>query len=97
MISHKYKCIFIHIAKCAGTSIENSFGIDTKNHNSKENKSLFGWDDHLKLWLQHATPQQLLDNHLISEHHWNTYYKFIIYRNSWARAYFRLYLDATHI
>ncbi len=25
MISHKYKCIFIHIPKCAGTSIENAF------------------------------------------------------------------------
>ena len=26
MISHKYKCIFIHIPKCAGTSIETVFG-----------------------------------------------------------------------
>ena len=26
MISHKYKCIFIHIPKCAGTSIESKLG-----------------------------------------------------------------------
>ncbi|MBM9514820.1 sulfotransferase family 2 domain-containing protein [Desulfogranum marinum] len=26
MISHKHKCIFIHIPKCAGTSIEKTFG-----------------------------------------------------------------------
>ena len=25
MISHKYKCIFIHIPKCAGTSVETAF------------------------------------------------------------------------
>lgn len=87
MISHKYKCIFIHIAKCAGTSVENAFGIDTKNHCAEENDYLFGWDKSKKLWLQHATPQQLMDLNLISREHWNNYYKFIIYRNSWARAY----------
>ena len=26
MISHRYKCIFIHIPKCAGTSVETAFG-----------------------------------------------------------------------
>ena len=26
MVSHKHKCIFIHIPKCAGTSIEEALG-----------------------------------------------------------------------
>lgn len=87
MISHKYKCIFIHIAKCAGTSIEHAFGIDVNNHFAEENDFLYGWDKSNKLWLQHATPQQLLDKNLISAEQWNSYYKFIVYRNSWDRAY----------
>jgi len=39
MISHKYKCIFIHIPKCAGTSIEEALGhfddytgVDAQDH-----------------------------------------------------------------
>jgi hypothetical protein len=87
MISHKHQCIFIHIAKCAGTSVESAFGVDVTNYKAEDNDFLFGWDKKNKLWLQHATPQQLLDLNLISEEHWNSYYKFIIYRNSWSRAY----------
>ena len=39
MISHKYKCIFIHIPKCAGTSIENALG----HHDNPEGR---GEKDH---------------------------------------------------
>jgi hypothetical protein len=34
MISHEYKCIFIHIPKCAGTSIETALG-HLVNHNGR--------------------------------------------------------------
>ena len=34
MISHKYKCVFIHIPKCAGTSIESALG-HLDNHNGR--------------------------------------------------------------
>ncbi|GAA4887747.1 hypothetical protein GCM10023311_09450 [Flaviramulus aquimarinus] len=34
MISHKYKCIFIHIPKCAGTSIESALG-HLENYNGR--------------------------------------------------------------
>ena len=89
MISHKHKCIFIHIAKCAGTSVESAFGVavDIDNHDVTKNDFLFGWDQKNLLWVQHATPQQLNDLDLISREQWDSYYKFIIYRNSWERAY----------
>ncbi|TPV35757.1 hypothetical protein FJ651_02245 [Paucihalobacter ruber] len=85
MISHKHKCIFIHISKCAGTSIEKAFGINTSSYLHADHDQLFGWDENLKLHLQHATPQQLIDLNLISKDQWSTYYKFIVYRNSWDK------------
>lgn len=85
MISHKHKCIFIHIPKCAGSSIETAFGVDV-NNNTLNEEYLFGWDSVNKLYLQHATPQQLIDFKLISEENWNAYYKFIIVRNTWDKA-----------
>jgi hypothetical protein len=83
MISHKHKCIFIHISKCAGTSVENAFGVFRNEPGSLE--ALRGWDTKHKLYRQHATPQQLLDLELITKRQWSTYYKFIIYRNSWSK------------
>lgn len=86
MISHKHKCIFIHIPKCAGTSIETAFGIYPRDISTKQNSMLFGWDNKNKIYLQHATPQQLLDYKIISKEIWDSYYKFIVIRNPWQRA-----------
>lgn len=87
MISHKYKCIFIHIAKCAGTTVEYYFGVNLDKKISEHDNMLYGWDNKNKLWLQHSTPQQLIDLNLISIDEWNSYYKFIIYRNSWDKCF----------
>ena len=42
MISHKHKCIFIHIPKCAGTSIEEALGHNPLqlNKSSQDHRSL---------------------------------------------------------
>ena len=85
MICHKHKCIFIHISKCAGTSVERAFGyyINTPVALAAH----LGWDEEHNLYRQHATPQQLFDLNLINETHWDEYYKFIIYRNTWSKLY----------
>lgn len=86
MISHTNKCIFIHVSKCAGTSIERAFGIDTNNNSKINNVNLYGWHSETKQYLQHSTPEELMKNNLISQEIWNTYYKFIVVRNPWSRA-----------
>lgn len=86
MISHQHKCIFIHISKCAGSSIEAAFGIDLTNISESNNENLFGWNSSSNMFLQHATPQQLIDNAFLNEDVWNSYFKFIIVRNPWDRS-----------
>jgi hypothetical protein len=86
MISHKHKCIFIHISKCAGSSVEKAFGIDLHDNTENNNPNLFGWNQKHKLFLQHATPQELFDYSFINKDIWDSYYKFIIVRNPYDRA-----------
>jgi hypothetical protein len=86
MISHEHKCIFIHISKCAGSSIESAFGIDISDNTENNNSNLFGWNKRNQFFLQHATPQELIDGRFLSIEIWNTYYKFIIVRNPYSRA-----------
>jgi hypothetical protein len=87
MINHKYKIIFIHIPKCAGTSISNLL-FDTKNQKWKvPNYDIhYGWCPKRKIHMQHATPNQLLELGLIDESIWNNYLKFTVVRNPWSRA-----------
>ena len=72
MINHKHKFIFIHIPKCAGTSVERAF-------NGKD-----GWDNNNKLWKQHATIKQI-KNFYTTPKQFNTYFKFTIIRNPFDR------------
>ncbi len=84
MISHEHKCIFIHISKCAGTSIEKGLGLKNRELNYE---MLYGWCPENRLYLQHATPQELLNFGYIDRETWDSYYKFVIIRNPWDRAY----------
>ncbi|MGR7812012.1 sulfotransferase family 2 domain-containing protein [Lacinutrix undariae] len=88
MISHKHKIIFIHVPKCAGTSIKDYY-FDTPNLDWKtpNYEQLYGWCPKRKLHMQHATPKELLETELITEKDWSTYFKFAFVRNPWSRSY----------
>jgi Txe/YoeB family toxin of Txe-Axe toxin-antitoxin module len=88
MISHKHKCIFIHIPKTAGTSINTFFHPGVKFHyKTPDYERLFGWCPKRQLHMQHATAKQLLETELITQEQWDNYYKFTFVRNPWDRAY----------
>jgi len=88
MISHEHQCIFIHIPKTAGTSINSFFHPDVKfRFKNPDYERLFGWCPKRKLHMQHATVKQLLETELVTEEQWKTYYKFTFVRNPWDRAY----------
>ena len=88
MISHKYKFIFIHIPKCAGSSLRD-FYFDTPKLDWRlpNYKLLYGWCPKRKIHLQHATSKQLLELDLIKPKDWNEYFKFTFVRNPYDRAY----------
>lgn len=86
MISHLHKVIFIHISKCAGSSIETALDVDISNLNANY-ENLFGWCDKRKIYLHHATPDELFEYNYINKNVWDDYFKVIIIRNPWDRAY----------
>ncbi|WP_435579654.1 sulfotransferase family 2 domain-containing protein [Gilvibacter sp.] len=83
MVSHEHQCIFIHISKCAGTTVEEAFGVNT----SGDAEMGYGWNESLGIHLQHATPDELLASGLVTQQQWDSYYKFIVVRNPYSRSY----------
>jgi hypothetical protein len=74
VIFDKHKCIFIHIPKSAGSSINYALGLK-KEPTSKKDKMM---------WKHHATALSTKKNYA-SKEQWNNYFKFAIVRNPFDR------------
>lgn len=85
MILHDKKLIFIHIPKTGGTSIEKLFGVAPFNPSKPDYFNLVGWCPERKIYLQHATPSQLIETGLIDRKIFFEYRKITIERNTFSR------------
>ena len=82
MINHKHKFILVHVPKTGGTSIGRSLAPDVIPKITNY-RYFVGWDDKNKIWMQHATMQQIND---LCEKSLIDYFKFGFIRNPWDRA-----------
>jgi len=81
MISDKHKFIFIHIPKCAGTSIYKVLMPENNWRNINHTKH-GGWDKKNKIQKQHATAIQTKEFYCLD---FNDYFSFTFVRNPWDK------------
>lgn len=93
MIFREYPCLFFHIPKTAGISVEIWLGGPYPSDLlALDYERLFGWDDEREYPLQHATPDIIRD--IIGAELFERCYRFTTVRNPYARAvssYYYLY------
>ena len=90
MVSHKHRCIFIHIPKTAGMSIENSFlkSLGLKFYRGQCPSLLLVYNQDKSIGppsLAHLTPFQYVDHSYLSKELFESYFKFSFVRNPWER------------
>ncbi|MEW5837999.1 MAG: sulfotransferase family 2 domain-containing protein [Pseudomonadota bacterium] len=87
MISHKYRCIFVHIPKTGGTSIEDIIWPERELRSERD--LWMGFVDKYNNKYQTGGLQHLLASHIESEvgtNVFDNYFKFSIVRNPWDKA-----------
>ncbi|EDM42990.1 hypothetical protein SCB49_12234 [unidentified eubacterium SCB49] len=90
MISHYHKCIFIHIPKAAGTSIESYFLDDLGIDFEDKLPLLLGKTTNMYASpkvISHLTASQMLNQHYISQELFDAYFKFVVVRNPLKRLF----------
>lgn len=86
MLLPDLKIIFIHIPKTGGTSFEKLFKVAPFNPSEPNYENLVGWCPIRKIYMQHATPRELLETKLISRKVFEEYTKIAIVRNTYSRV-----------
>ncbi|WP_268035274.1 sulfotransferase family 2 domain-containing protein [Algoriphagus sp. PAP.12] len=90
MISHKHKCIFIHVPKAAGTSIERVFLEDLDLDMDNRHALLLGASTNISLGprrISHLLAREYVSGHFISQELFESYFKFAFVRNPISRIY----------
>ena len=90
MISHYHKCIFVHIPKTAGTSIEWAFLSDLGMDNRNRHALLIGPNTNLDVGprrVTHLKSNDYVSQHFISQELYNQYFKFSFVRNPYHRLF----------
>jgi chondroitin 4-sulfotransferase 11 len=83
MIFRDLDCIFFHIVKTAGLSVEDWLGAENVDRVGTDLTFVSGWDDEFG-YLQHATPEVLLKK--VGAELFERCFRFTIVRNPFARV-----------